>query len=205
MFQQLMQEARAKFGDPPRKFTNDQARAIRTAPPEFMHADPGDPLWLPFRQRQAIFTHGELVWGQIVQANSILYDEADPHDAPAAYIYSLDPHFDEDVLALAEIADTMFNIRGEQTDNPRTQKIANMLGDGYVRNLLVQVPYELTDGRDVYYTCGVIPRKYLPIPRLVAPLFPLIVVPGRTEATWVLPKWWWPNELVEMWIDAVSH
>jgi hypothetical protein len=204
MFQNLLEEARRKFGDPPRRFDGEEVRAMRSPPPDFMQSNPRDPLWLQFRQRQAIFSHGELVWGQVVQANSILYDDADPHDAPAAYIYSLDTDFEEDVMALAEIADNLYGIRGETTDNPQTQPCADMLGDGYARNLLAQVPYDLTDGRDVYYTCGVIPRKYLPLPQLAAPLFPLIIVPGKTEATWLLPSRWWPQELIDMWLDALN-
>jgi hypothetical protein len=182
----------------------EELSAIRSAPPDFMHSNPHDPLWKQFRQRQAIFTHGELVWGQIVQGNSTLYEDG-THDAPAAYIYSLDPEFDDDVITLAEIADTLYELRGETTDSPETQRFADMLGDGYQRELLAQVPYSVTDGRDVYYSCGIIPRKYLPTPRIAMPLFPLVIVPGKTEATWMLPSRWWPTDLIEMWIDALEE
>ncbi len=204
MFQAMLHDTRRKFGGPPRRLDGDAIRGIRTSPPDFLHTNPNDALWLQYRQRHAIFTHGEVVWGQVVQANNVLYDDAQPHDAPAAYIYSLDEFFEDDVMALAEIADTLYAIKGEATDNPATQRFADMLGNEYERQLLLQVPYDLTDGRDVYYTCGVIPRGYLPVPQLAAPLFPLVIVPGKTEATWVLPSMWWSQELIDMWIDAVT-
>lgn len=203
MFREILTETRGKIGAPPRPFTDEELRVIRTPPPQFMHAHPNDPLWKQYRQRQAIFMHGRVVWAQVVIAAAALYED-DAVDAPATYIYSLDPHFEEDVVSLAEIADTLYNLDGDSTDVPAERRFAGLL-ENERRRMKLQVPKSLTDGRDVLHSCGMIPRKYLPLPRLAMPLFPLLVVPEKTEVTWLLPSQWWSDELLEMWVDAVNE
>jgi hypothetical protein len=203
MFQDLLEETRRNLGAPPRNFAAEVVREIRTPPPQFMHADANDQLWKQYRQRQGIFTHGTVVWGQVVQANPSIYHEGS-NDAPANYIYSLDPEFEDDVVSLAEIADSLLHIRTNLADNTAARRFANLISDDYEHHMLLQVPYCMTNNRDIYYTTGIIPRSYLPLPRLVTPLLPILVVPGKTEATWAVPSRWWAEELVDLWFDAVS-
>jgi hypothetical protein len=50
-----------------------------------------------YRDQHILRDRGELVWGQIVQANSILFDRSNTRPLPACGVYSTDPYFDDHV------------------------------------------------------------------------------------------------------------
>lgn len=203
MFGQWIEQTRQNFGNPPRSFSGDVAQQIMVRPPSFLFENKRDKLWKQYNQFNAIFAHGVVVWAHIIQAHHTLFEEH-PEDAGAAFLYSLDPYFDDNAFDLEEVAANLFDTKGQRIRDREVQRFADMLADEYERQLLLPIPRSLTRGRDVIYTCGVIARRHLPLPFLARALFPLIVVPGKTDASWVLPSMWWADGLLQMWFEALD-
>lgn len=204
MFGEWIQQTRQNFGKPPRTFSSEVAREIMVLPPAFMHENKKDKFWKQYNEFKAIFAYGSVVWASMIQANAILFQEH-PADAPAAYLYSLDPYFDHNPDQLEEIAGNLADTKGRHGYDREVQRFADMLADEFERQLRLPIPKVLTSGHDVVYTCGVIARRHLPLPFLAAGLFPLIVLPGKTDANWVLPSRWWADGLLQFWFEALDR
>jgi len=196
MFQEIMDDIRRKFGEPPRRFSIGDKLALSASKPLLM--PPGDRLIMQYQHRKEIFRTGKVVWGHIIQANEKLFLPGS-ECLPAAWLYSLDPHFDEQVEELEDIALDLFDTKGEETGDPELQRFADTLADEYERIMSLPIPKSVTGGRDVTYTVGNVHRRFIPTGRLAQSFFPLVVAPSITPATWILPSRWWSEPLVAMW------
>ncbi|MCB9934919.1 MAG: hypothetical protein H6840_04420 [Planctomycetes bacterium] len=203
IFSLMLAEARHNFRAAPRKFTADEMNDLRVRPPAWMQGDRNDRIWEQYRSMKAIMENGQVVWGFLIQANQVLFQE-DSEDAPAAWLYSTDSWFEEDVDGLAEIAHGLFETKGQQTGDPEVQRFADMLHDEHERQLRLPIPKSMTGGRPATYTCGMVVRSHLPVPFLADSLFPLVIAPRYSEATWILPSRFWPEPMLTEWFKALD-
>lgn len=203
IFRLMLAEARQNFRAAPRIFNANEMNELRIRPPVWMQEDRKDKLWEQYRNMKGIFENGHVVWGRLIQANAILFEEG-ADDAPAAWLYSSDPYFEEEVDGLAVIATGLFDTKGEQTGDPAVQRFADMLHDERERQLRLPIPVSMTGGLPVTYTCGVVVRSHLPVPFLADSLFPLIIAPNISEATWILPSRYWPEHMLNVWFSALD-
>lgn len=148
-----------------------------------------------YEDQPTIYQYGQIVWGAIVQANSLLFRPGS-HDCPAVFLYSLDPRMDAVPEFLVDWAHGLFDIKGVDTD-PDLQAFSDKLADEMVADWKLPVPTRITEGVQCYYTTNMIFRRHLPDRLLAGPIMPLLVCPDQSEVAFILPSRYWSNPFVE--------
>lgn len=151
-----------------------------------------------FRNQANLLKRGRVVWGAVVQANSLLF-EPGRIDCPAAILYSLDSRVDQRPDVLTDAASMLFETKGRGVQDPEVRIFAEKLADEMVMDMKLAVPARLTRGVRCFYTCIMVHRKHLPDRKLSSGLFPILVNPEETEATMILPSKYWPSAFAESW------
>jgi hypothetical protein len=197
-FQQAIQNSRNIFNGAPRQFGIWGKLYHKIRPPGWMRESKDTRFLQLYRDQDILLQNGMVVWGQIIQANELLYDFG-LADHPAAVIYSLDTAIDANPMILEDAAAILFDTKGEQT-NPELQLFADKLEDEYVVDWNIPVPLSITSNIQCFYMTTMIVRKHLPKMKLAGSLFPLLICPGRTEVGMVLPgKYWDPFCKKQLW------
>jgi hypothetical protein len=197
----LIEGVRKGFGPTPRSFGLSTRWYNRLRKPLWYRWSGDKRFECLFEDQQALFEKGTVVWGQIVQANTLLF-ESGASDSPADAIFSLDPYYDRHLSDLAEMADYLFGFKGAKDPPEEVREFAEVITDEMLAPFNVLLPHKMTSGRDVYFTSLMISRKHLPEKRLVAGWLPLVVGPTFTKASAVVPKKYWPGEVVDRWCNA---
>jgi hypothetical protein len=195
-FELALRAANRAFGAAPRQLGFFARRKHRLKRPAWLRAE-GDGRFGPiYASQDRLLTDGICVWGRIVQANRLLY-EPGRDDCPAVVLYSPDRATTIDPSVLVDTASTLYESKGLYTGDPELQVFADKLDDEHVTDLKLRVPGRLSQGLECYYTCIMVCRHHLPGGVLHGRLFPLIVCPAHTEATMILPGWYWPQPFVQ--------
>jgi hypothetical protein len=147
----------------------------------------------------ALLGRGEVVWGQLVQANQVLFDPGNNYTAPANVIYSVDPSFDGRANFLAGVAHGLFARKGTIPGERELREFVRVITDERERIMRRELPRSYCGGRSVYFTTCFIRPGHLPGNRIARPAFPLVVNFRETEAVMVLPSRFWPADLVAQW------
>ncbi|MDC1141900.1 hypothetical protein OAU50_02310 [Planctomycetota bacterium] len=202
MFAEMIEAMRLGLGPTPRVLSKDAKKILKSKMPRWLKREKSRGIADQYKHYQAIYENGLVVWGHIIQANTLLF-EPGKEDHPAAWLYSFDPYYNEQVDELAEIAGSLFSAKGEQTGDPEVQIFADTLADEFESHMRLPIPRSLTDDHDVYYTCGMVIRKHLPIPVLETNLLPLLVAPSVTNSTIILPSNFWDARFISAWTDMM--
>ena len=105
----LIWECRERFGFPPRLLSASDAEVCRlTLAPKMEQKANGDPLLTILAEQYMLRDRGQVYWGHLIQANSLLFKPDNPHTLPAYIVYSTDPFFDCRVSILASFAKGLF-------------------------------------------------------------------------------------------------
>jgi hypothetical protein len=142
---------------------------------------------------------GQVVWGQLIQANQILFKPDNPHTLPANILSSTDPFFDGRVALLTRMARGLFAQKGTTRADRELREFIHGITDERVRILRRELPRGYSGGRAVYFATCFIQPGHLPDNYLARPAFPLLVNFEETEAVMILPACFWPSELVASW------
>ena len=178
--------------------TQDEAKAYRHKPPSWLASEPDKTLLRQYDDNEILIREGVVAWAHIVQANGTLFGKGSV-DSPAVVLYSHDPSIAEEPFFLSEVAELLFEQKG-QTTSPELQRFADMLASEHTNNYDVPVPDELTDGVPTLYTTLMINRARLPGGYLAERLFPVIVSPRRSSAVAILPLDFWDEAFIRaMW------
>jgi hypothetical protein len=192
----LLQQVREKLGPPPRRFRWRQWFYLRASPPAWVS---GDAFFRQFYRRMAALRRdGAVVWGALVQANSLLFAPG-ADDCPASVLYSTHPWYEGQPGDLVELAGSLYDVKATAQDDPLLREFSRVLEDELDRAPGLQVPHALTDGRDVFHTSVMVIRKHLPGRLLRGSLFPLLVDPQR-HLVQIVPSHYWPEALVTYWL-----
>lgn len=192
-------ECRKQFGPPGlRKFPlMDRLFYLNIKRPDWCTEE--EALWQLFENKQDVFKYGNIVWGHIVQANTLLFEPGED-DCPASVLFCPDPkqviHFE----TLQSAAQRMFQLKNTTPSDPELLKIAQALTNEVTRTFGVKVPQQFSDGFSLYQASTFIARKHLPNGVLSRPLFPLLVNSKSPFYCFPLPSQYWSNSLVEDWI-----
>ncbi len=165
------------------------------------------PLWLRqndglihiFEDQDLLYTFGEIYYGCLVQANSLLLKKTDHNDYPATFIYSTDPYFAQHPEDLREIAETLYDAKDTpaETLTSPLREIADILNAETDRS---QIDFSVTVGetKHIVRLCSTLVfRKDLPDGFLRGSIFPMIALPERSDAVMILPKEYWGEDFIE--------
>lgn len=158
------------------------------------------------RQR-SIFRRGQVVWGHVIQANSVLWspsqiagpgrEEAD--DAPGELVFSLDVSGRVNPEYLAAVAENLAGLRGQPTADPELKPIADYLEAETVRAFGWSVPKRLSPQVPCYISTTIFLRKHLPNGYLHHSFFPIVVSHRPPYYAMPLPGRFWSPELLAWW------
>lgn len=159
-------------------------------------------LYITYYQKNLLLTKGIVVWGHIVQANSLLFQKGKKNHS-AAIVYSLDPIFNSNLTQLSRIAWELYELKERHIEHPEVidfKAIANAITNETDCLFNIRIPESIAFDRVVYYTTIAVYRQDLPTKCLRNNWFPLLIAPGITENALVLPAKYWHNNLVRAWV-----
>ncbi len=145
-----------------------------------------------YEEQDLLLREGIVIWGQIVQANTLLFTRG-LDDCPAAIVYSLDETVDTNPLILQTAAARLFSIKGDDTDED-LQPFSSRLADEHTADWKLKVPTRLTQGIECFYITTMVIRKHLPGRHLKGATFPFLVCPSKTDVGMILPGKYWSRE-----------
>lgn len=149
--------------------------------------------------QRILLERGKVVWGAIIQANNVLFEENGAHAClPAAVMYSEDPVYDDQPDQLIEQAHGLFDLKGK-TVSPEVQAFADKLADEMVADLKLPIPVGMTGGALCYYATLLIARKHLPVNYLNNGFFPVLIAPQETPTVMILPSQYWEPGFRQAW------
>lgn len=179
-------------------WTRNRPKNIHLNRPDWMRS--ADAISAVYHEKSELLRRGTVCYGQIVQANTILF-KLFPHvDCPAHIIYSDDPCVAADPQILRQVALLLFRYKDQPLDRVPEQwrEIARVITDEYDRS-----DFRFTiewQGRPVSFSFlpVMIFRKFLPGRKLSGGLLPVIAAPG-CRSVLVLPKRYWTAGFKKLW------
>src|SRR5262249_52306381 len=120
---ELIEGCRKRFGDPARDGSEADRGAFRFRPGWLLRTMlflTRDKLRIVLRDQDLLREHGQVVWGHLVQANTVLFNPRNRQALPANVLYSPDPYFDEQLPLLGELAHGIFDLKGR---SPRDKEM----------------------------------------------------------------------------------
>ncbi|MDE7301333.1 MAG: hypothetical protein K2N47_04100 [Clostridia bacterium] len=128
---------------------------------------------------------GKIYYGCLVEANSSLFRDplfmrSNVAIAPAVFVYSTDPYYDQNPEALQEISQKMY-----------ANRHSNILKDesGYFSNYIVDKA--ITGGREVFMTCVLVACAHLPLCKLSGSIVPIIADPDCHSSAFIVDVKYW--------------
>lgn len=157
-----------------------------------MWYDEEDELLNMYNMQAEFFEHGKQALGAIVIANEKLYKWG-ILDLPACIVYSFDKYYNdaENMKELDNIANQLADLRGRRQENNTLKQIVYILESEVERAFGIKLPYDMTNGRDVFFTIVMIPRKYLPKKKVDRAVYPFNILVGRRPDAMLVPHWYW--------------
>ena len=198
----LIEACRTQFESPPRSLDDRDSIACRISlTPRVFEVFKAlkDPMLRILKDQDILRDRGGVVWGQLVQANQILFDPKNTETAPANVIYSLDPYFDGRIGLLEKFAGGLFAQKGSVPADRQLKDFIRVITDEHERILRRELPRGYCGGRSVHFTTCFIQPSHLPGNCLRRSSFPLLVNFRETEAVMVLSSGFWPEALVKVW------
>jgi hypothetical protein len=201
IMQRLLQQCRENFGFAPRNFSWwDRLTYLRVQRPTWLHDNPDDEFRTHFSNLGKLWREGTIVWGCIVQANYIVYEDSDINSG-GEVVYSLVDSHKADPDYLLSLAEEIYALKGTEPSDAGEYKIAAYLTDELTRVYGWEVPSSLSGSVRCRLSTTFLPRKHLPEKRLCSKIMPIIVSPNPPYCVTPLPERYWPEELIEWWTD----
>ena len=92
---------------------------------------------------------------------------------------------------LDNIANQLADLRGRRQENNTLKQIVYILESEVERAFGIKLPYDMTNGRDVFFSTVMIPRKYLPKKKVDRAVYPFNILVGRRPDAMLVPHWYW--------------
>jgi hypothetical protein len=158
-----------------------------------------DQLQLFFKNQHRLRCQGQVVWGNIVQANTGLFMPG--HIGyPADIVYASQPPANFEPEILRSIAHQIYGLKDTQPTDPVAKKVADHLTDEYQRIFGLYVPSSLASGIPCEISTIFIVRNHLPNGYLSQVLVPLLLSPEQPKIAMILPSKYWPAAMVDWWV-----
>lgn len=150
--------------------------------------------------RELLFKKGKVVWGCVVIANSLLYQEGED-SCPALVLYRHGPTSPE---ALKQHAERLLTLHEEQAsgeyESASEKEFILSLRD-YLDHSTRPVPESLLGESGYVVTVPLVSRNHLPDRRLSHMLVPYLVAPDDTPSGMVLPYSLWSPSFRNRWLS----
>jgi Zn-dependent protease with chaperone function len=191
-----LENTRKALSPVPRSFSVINKIYNRIRPPSWMKKN--SPLQCIYKDQNLLLTQGRIVWGQVIQANTLLFEDRS-EDCPAAILFTMDPSIDEDPEKLQDIAKTLYSLKDGESDNEELNKVVQVITDEYTTWMNHHVSAAATGTIDVFYSTIMVHRKHLPLNYLKSGWFPLLIHPTKTKCAMILPSKYWDPRMAEIW------
>ncbi len=198
----MIEACRKKVGDAPRQLTEQALKACRlslTPDVKPLFENNNDPLLMILRDQEKLIRGGSVVWGHLVQANSMLFDRNNDKTLPANVLYSLDSYFDSDVMYLGALARNLFAQKGTSPADHEIREFVRIITDELERSIKRELPKHYCCGHSVFFGDCFVQPSHLPGRCLTGSYFPMLVNPAETAAVMILPSQYWPPEFLRGW------
>ncbi len=198
----VLNSCRRKFGEAPRQLSEKDLKSCRlslTSDMAEMFKASKDPLLMILEDQDKLLRGGTIVWGHLVQANSMAFDRKNIRTLPANVLYSFDTYFDSDVMYLGAIARSLFAQKGTSPADREIREFVRVITDELERSIRRELPRHYCCGHSVFFADCFIQPSHLPGKCLTGSYFPMLVNPEETAATMILPSQYWPTEFVRGW------
>jgi hypothetical protein len=192
----ILGECRTCFGDPPRSLSLVEKLRFRIRPSLGLRLR-YDPLLRIYDDQNKLRDRGRVVWGHLVQANSLLFGPG-RNDCPANVIYEPASSNENGHAFLAPIARSVYALKGRRYDDEDLDDCARWVTNELLRMVDAPLPAQLSQGRTILFSTLVVHRKHLPAGYLSCSFFPLIINPAETPSVMILPSEYWPVGVAEM-------
>lgn len=159
-----------------------------------------DVLLSIIKEQSKLHEHGDISWGQLVEANPLLSRRDNEHTLPAAVVYSLDPTYDVNPGALEKIAYGLSSTRNSVDDDTEFGVFMRTIKKEFERIIKLELPRSICEGRSVFYATLLVQPNHLPGHALNKRRFPVISNGKETDAAMILPSHFWPQRLVKNWM-----
>ena len=171
------------------------------------------PLWLTddddlsaiYREKDILFSRGEVYYACIVQANDLLFRASDRNDHPAAFLYTVDKDSACDLELLENTASLLMKYKNaKEADIPEAlREIAAVITDEHDRSSFrFNAEYKGRKARLIFVSAMVF-RADIPSVVLKKRFLPILAVPEYCRSILVLPKKYWSEGFIEFW-DSVG-
>lgn len=194
---EIMTRMRAGFEQRQQRMSDLSLASVLASPPDWMR--PGDSLNEVFAKQKLLLTEGRIVWGALVQANSLMFKPGDAN-CPGLLVYSQDEYFDARPTELRLLGRAFFALKGKEPDDPELRKLAKLVTEEVDRTLQFRLP-RVFCSQHVCSGIFMLFRKHIPNGVLSCGLFPVLTHPA-TPAVLMLPFEFWPIELIVMWKEG---
>lgn len=200
-YKRLLETCRRNFGEAPREFSLwERTTYLKVPRPAWLGPFSRDDLKLLIRNARNLYRDGVIVWGHVVQANELMFEDGNDN-CPGEVVYSLDDSDRVPPMLLGEVASRIFQLKNTQPSDARLRHIADHLTNELTRVFGLSVPSSLSPFFRCRLSTTLFVRQHLPNRRLCAPYFPLIVNPVEPHVVLPLPERYWPESLRDFWVQ----
>ena len=153
-----------------------------------------------FDDSKTLFKNGKIYYAVMVQANEILFNYFPHRDAPANFVYSTDPYFEESPDELCYVATSLYKYKYQPPEKipEEYRAIAAAITDEHDRT---RFEFEVTlDGipRKIFFVTTIVFRRHLPKDRLLSPILPVLTDLENSENIIILPRRYWTKPFKKM-------
>lgn len=193
----FIQHCREKIGPPPRTFPWLQRKSyLRISRPAW--CGPDEKLGVFFDNKDELLKHGVVMWGHVVQANSLLF-EPGADNCPGEIVYPLAVGKPCDVEELSRVAGRLFQLKGSEPTDKAERRIADHLTNERTREFGAPIPKSCSPTMKCGLSTVFFVRGHLPDRLLRSPLMPILLNPKPPFIAMPLPDKFWPEMLLEWW------
>lgn len=171
----------------------------------FFKTPPGyvdDPMQKLFACKDAILENGRVVWGAVIEVNTLIYENNGFSGVPGRVLYAPDGRVEPNILFdLSRVVATYKTIKKVQEDAKALSKLmkdetSRHFGFDIPRSI---IPYPLKMSVTYFY------RPHLIGNRLVSSEIPLLINDDYPGMVLPLPHYFWPAEFVKHWEENLRH
>lgn len=170
---------------------------LQILPPRWLF---GDDLMVQMQAVPTLYQKGRVVWGVLVQANKMLFEEDNPASCPAEIIYDKSgrtpPHL------LQGIAQTLFSFKQQIPNDlpPKLKQYAQHLQNESTR-FSGELPAPPTTTVSLYAKTIFVWRLHLPDAMLTLPIFPIIINDDNDEVMILPAVFWKDSDFYQKWLS----